>query len=162
MHVLFQSLIIRTPIPVVSASTPTAMNNPGILQWAAIAGGGCLMCIVYRTCDRVIVTLTRSPQYHQTPRLLPLSCRYQKWSIPHVPSAALAKDLANIVVALAAVLGSRSAELPATHNLIILGPRVSRLVKVGGGESEFVPCIVLGIVALKHFWPSIYPHLQLN
>ena len=38
--------------------------------------------------------------------------------------------LANVAVAVVAVLGSRTAEMPATHNLIIHGPRASRFAKV--------------------------------
>ena len=43
---------------------------------------------------------------------------------------------------LAAVLGSRTVEMLATHGLIIHGPRAFRLAKVSNGEVEFAMDIV--------------------
>ena len=47
------------------------------------------------------------------------------------PSAVLSRNPVNAVVALAAVLGSRTAEILGTSVLIIRGPRAFSLVKVG-------------------------------
>ena len=50
---------------------------------------------------------------------------------------------------LVVVLGSRTAEMTATLNLIIHGSTAFRLAKVGSGEIEFAPCAVAGIVSVN-------------
>ena len=47
-----------------------------------------------------------------------------------VSSAVLSKNMANAVVVLGVVLGSRDVEIPATHSLIIHGPRAYRPAKI--------------------------------
>ena len=54
-----------------------------------------------------------------------------------VSSAALPKGTGNAAVVPAAVLGSRTAEMTATHSLIIRGSRASALAKVL--RQSFVP-----------------------
>ena len=57
--------------------------------------------------------------------------------------------LANLVVAFAAVLGSRIAGKMVTLSLIIPGPREYSHAKVICWETDFVSCDVMGIVLLK-------------
>ena len=47
---------------------------------------------------------------------------------------------------LAAVLGSKTAEIPVTHKFIIHGPRASRLAKVGDWEAQFCNLLCDGAV----------------
>ena len=47
----------------------------------------------------------------------------------YVPSAVLSRNLPNVAVALAVVLGSRSVEIPVTQSSIIHGPRASKLAQ---------------------------------
>ena len=65
----------------------------------------------------------------------------------------LARNLVNAVVALAAVLGLRTAEMLGTHSLIIHGPRASRPANVCHGEGFLLYTYVIGmmvdIVSLK-------------
>ena len=68
----------------------------------------------------------------------------------HALNAALLRNPANVAAALAAVLGSRTVEMPAAQNLIIHGPRVSRLVKVRNGETELSNVYSVGGILLIH------------
>ena len=70
-------------------------------------------------------------QHYQAPRGFRLSCRRQQLSFLNVPSAAQPRNPANAVVALAAVLGSRTAERLATHVLITHGSMAFKLAPVG-------------------------------
>ena len=88
-----------------------------------------LVLLLYNHSDDINVsvscamfTLALPPQKHLRRRacLQPAAVR--------VLSALLTR-LANVAVVLVAVLGSRTAEMSATHNLIIHGPRASKLAK---------------------------------
>ena len=77
--------------------------------------------------------------------------------MPHAQSAVLSRNLVDVAVALAAVLGSRTAEMLVTQRLIIHGPRASRLAKVGS-EELCVALIVLSPVTHKHTYTHICIH----
>ena len=79
-------------------------------------------------------------QYVQAPQRLHLPYQRQQRLILYAPSAVTPRNLANAVVALAVVHGSRTVELPAIKMLIIHGLRASRLVKVSCGDAEY--CVV--------------------
>ena len=67
-------------------------------------------------------------------------------AVPAVASAVSQTNLDYSVVALAAVLGSRHAEIPAIHNLIIRGPTASGPAEV---RLTVGSCIMVGIVRAK-------------
>ena len=54
----------------------------------------------------------------------------QRQSVLYAPSAAPSRNPANVVVALPAVRGPRTAELPPARNSITRGPKASRPAKV--------------------------------
>ena len=76
-------------------------------------------------------------QYDQASKSPRVTRRLRQWSILHVHCAALPRNLVNVAVALAVVLGSRSVEMWTTQSLSIHGPRVCRLAKVSCGQAEF-------------------------
>ena len=61
---------------------------------------------------------------------------------------ALSRNLVNAAVVLAAVLGSRTAEMSVTRRLITHGSKASRLVKVRCWEPDNL-CKVVDIASLK-------------
>ena len=67
-----------------------------------------------------------------------------------MPSVTILRNLANAAVVLAAALGSRIAEMPATHSLSTRGPRVSRLAEVGCVETELLRSAFLGSLCSAH------------
>ena len=68
------------------------------------------------------------------PRLR-LQCRRLERVVSYALNAALSRNPVDVAVALAVVLGSRTAEMPGTQSLVIHGPRASKLVKVGIEET---------------------------
>ena len=83
-----------------------------------------------RRCER----FTRHQnQYDQAPRL---QCRRQKCLVSYALNAALSRNLVDVAVALAAVLGPRTAEMSGTRSLTIHGPKALMPAKVVSGENE--------------------------
>ena len=64
---------------------------------------------------------------HKTPR----QTRQRRSPFPYAPDAAPSRNLAKLVVAVAEVLGSETAEVLVTPSLITRGTRASRSVKHG-------------------------------
>ena len=109
------------PITDTPESRPTAKDSSSILEWAEIAGVDRSMFAMYRIwCIRL------DPCLHQRAQGLRLGLQ----SVLNAPSAALCRNLANVVVALPLVLGSRSVEMSATQISTIHGLRAFRLAKV--------------------------------
>ena len=101
-----------------------------------------------RDCRRVLLAganiallwlhykLSPTKQYDQAPKCR-VSCHRYQSSVLYASSAAPPRKLANQVVALVAVLGSRNAEMPSAQMLITHGPRAFKFAKVRCVESEF-------------------------
>ena len=126
------------PLTVAPASTSKSLDRPA-LDLAAIAGGDCSMfSIIARDCF-----ITASSNCHffvqcdRVSQRVQLTCRRYPWPALRAPSALVPRNLADIVVVLAAVLGSRTAEMSATQTLIIHGSRASKLAHVSSADTGF-------------------------
>ena len=64
-------------------------------------------------------------------------------------SAEIPRNLVNAAVALMAVLGSRTVEMPVMHILITHGPRASRLAKVSCREAHLCYGLLFAYCLLK-------------
>ena len=90
---------------------------------------------VSQVCVSCVILTPASAQKHQRRWVyLPVATG--------VPSVALPRNLANSVVALAAVLGSRSVEMPVTQSLVIRGSRASEPAKANSRQVVSVICII--------------------
>ena len=122
---------------------PKAVNG---FRLAAVAGGHCLAFKTQWRCSLVAISLTSALiQCDQVTRLP----RSQRWSVPHAPSAALSRNLADLAVVLVMVLGSRTAEMLATQSLIIHGSRAFRLAQVGYVKRMSATCILVDFILLR-------------
>ena len=73
-------------------------------------------------------------QHNQTYPTRLYSCEDPTLSIAYAPNVVLLRNLANLAVALVAVIGSGNAEIPATQTLIIRGSMVHMPVNVSTRE----------------------------
>ena len=112
------------------------LGAPGLHDSEKIdfAGVDCLMpdCEICLIIHRILNCVLK--KYNRGLQRLRLSLRHQQCSVPHAKSAALPIKPVSAAVALAVVLGSRTAEMSVIHGLTTRGRRASRLAEVSCGD----------------------------
>ena len=145
---------LKTVATVSHAPTTADFTTPGIFAWSGKQFYGWRHRYQCLFCNSNIVFPQECPRRR---------VRTRQTAPQSATGVTLSRNPVNAAVALAAVLGSRTAATSATESLITHGMKESRLATVRCWQSEFVPCIVFVMsLTIIHGGLVVYPQQRLS